>query len=65
MKCFMCLGRGHIASHYPNRCTMILREDGGIEIEEDSDEKSKQPLGEENEDVEYPVTGDLQVTRRL
>ena len=43
---------------------MILRDNGGFETEEDFDEESKQPLGEDNEDVEYPVTGEFLVTRR-
>ena len=47
MKYFKCMGREHIASQCPNRRTMILREDGGFETEEDSDEESKQPLGED------------------
>ena len=25
LQCFKCLGRGHVASQYPNRRTMILR----------------------------------------
>ena len=64
VKCFKCMGRRDIASQCPNRCTMILREDGGFEYEEEAIEESKQPLGEEEEDVEYPVIEDLLVTRR-
>ena len=43
---------------------MILREDGGFETKENSDEESKQPLGEDNEDMEYPITRDLLVNKR-
>ena len=45
---------------------MILREDGGFEFEfeEETNEESKQLLGDEDKDVEYPVTGKLLVTRR-
>ena len=64
VRCFKCLGRGHIASQCPNRRTMILREDGGFEYEEEANEESKQPLGDDDEDVEYLVTGELLVTRR-
>ena len=46
----------HIASQCPNRCTMILREDRGFEFEEEASEESKQPLGDEDEDLEYLVT---------
>ena len=63
-KCFKFIGRWHITSQCPNRRTMILREDEGFESEEETNEKSKQPLGEDNEDVEYPVTGELLMTRR-
>ena len=66
VKCFKCMKRGHIASQCPNRRTMILREDGGFESEDEAIKESKQPLGEEEEeeDVEYPVSGELLVTRR-
>ena len=64
MKCFKCFGRGHIASQCPNRRTMILREDGGFEFEEEASEEFKQLLGDDDEDVEYPVIGEFLVTRR-
>ena len=41
VKCFKCLGRRHIASQCPNKRTMILREDGEVETEGESDEKPK------------------------
>ena len=43
---------------------MILREDGEVKTEEEYDEEPKQSSGEENEEVEYPVTGDLLVARK-
>ena len=60
IKCFKCLGTRYIASQFPNKHTMILREDREVETKEEADEESKQSLGEENEGVEYPVVGDLQ-----
>ena len=64
VKCFKCLGRGHIASQCPNRRTMILREDGEFESKEEAIEEFKKPLGDNDENVEYPVTGEFLVTRR-
>ena len=32
VKCFKCLGTWHIASQCPNKRTMILREDGEVEL---------------------------------
>ena len=65
VRCFKCIGRGHIASQCPNRRTMILREDGGFESKEETNEESKQQLEDEDGDVEYPITGDLLVTMRV
>ena len=39
IKCFKCLGRGHIASQCPNKNTMILRADGEIETEDEEEDK--------------------------
>ena len=41
MRCFKCIGRGHIASQCPNRRTMILREDEGFESEEEAIKECK------------------------
>ncbi|RDX85639.1 hypothetical protein CR513_33137, partial [Mucuna pruriens] len=30
IKCFKCLGKGHVASECPYRCVIIVKEDGGI-----------------------------------
>ena len=63
IKCFKCLGVGHIASQCPNKRVMIMREDGDVEIERKSEEDSVQPL-EDASDIEEPVDGELLVARR-
>ena len=42
---------------------MVLKDDGGIESEGESDDESMPPL-EDASDVEYPVNGELLVARR-
>ncbi|KAL5797688.1 hypothetical protein ACOSQ2_002508 [Xanthoceras sorbifolium] len=63
IKCFKCLGAGHIASQCPNKRVMVLKDDGGIESEGESDGESMPPL-EDAGDFEYPVGGELLVARR-
>ncbi|XP_016730709.2 uncharacterized protein [Gossypium hirsutum] len=63
IKCFKCLGRGHIASQCPNRRTMVLRADGEIETE-DEEEKESESASEVEEDVEQPMEGELLVVKR-
>ncbi|XP_040932065.1 uncharacterized protein [Gossypium hirsutum] len=63
IKCFKCLGRGHIASHCPNRRTMVFRADGEIETE-DEEEKESESASEVEEDVEQPMEGELLVVKR-
>ncbi|KAL5801029.1 hypothetical protein ACOSQ3_032661 [Xanthoceras sorbifolium] len=63
IKCFKCLGAGHIASQCPNKRVMVLKDDGGIESEGESDGESMPPL-EDADDFEYPVGGELLVARR-
>ena len=41
VKCFKCMRREHIASQCPNLRTMILREDGEFESEDEAIEESK------------------------
>ena len=65
VRCFNCLGIRHIASQCLNRYTMILREDGRFEFEEETNEESKQTLGDDEKDVEYPVTRELLMTRKI
>ena len=43
---------------------MILGKDGGFESEEEANEDFKQPLGNDDEGIEYSVTGELLVTRK-
>ncbi|XP_052882237.1 LOW QUALITY PROTEIN: uncharacterized protein LOC108458581 [Gossypium arboreum] len=63
IKCFKCLGRGHIASQCPNRRTMVLRADGEIETE-DEEEKESESASEVEEDMEQPMEGELLVVKR-
>ncbi|GKV05420.1 hypothetical protein SLEP1_g17437 [Rubroshorea leprosula] len=64
IKCFRCLGKGHVASQCPNKQTMILREDGEIETDGESDDESMPPLEDAIDGVEYAVDGELLVTRQ-
>ncbi|KAH9744149.1 hypothetical protein KPL70_003565 [Citrus sinensis] len=64
IKCFKCLGTGHIASQCPNKRVMILRDDDDVETESESDDDPMPPLEDANDGVEYPVDGKLMVARR-
>lgn len=64
IKCFKCLGLGHIASQCPNKRVMIMKGNGDIESESESENESMPPLEDASEDMEYPVKGDLLVIRR-
>ena len=60
MKCFKCHGIGHYANECSNKKLVILLEDGEYESEElqlliDTDEET----------MDYPVKGELLVTRRI
>ncbi|GKU90913.1 hypothetical protein SLEP1_g4857 [Rubroshorea leprosula] len=63
IKCFRCLGRGHIASQCPNKYMMILKKDREIETEGESDDDSMPPLEDADDGMEYAVDGELLVTR--
>ncbi|KAH9649361.1 hypothetical protein KPL70_025949 [Citrus sinensis] len=54
----------HIASQFPNKRAMILRDDGDVETESESDDDPMPPLENANDGVEYPVDGKLMVARR-
>ncbi|KAH9780700.1 hypothetical protein KPL71_008176 [Citrus sinensis] len=56
--------QGHIASQCPNKRVMILRDDGDVETESESDDDPMPPLEDANDGVEYPVDGKLMVARR-
>ena len=65
IKCFRCLGVGHIALQYPNKRTMIARIDGEVETESEGDDDQIPSLEDACDDnVEYPVEGESLVTRR-
>ena len=64
IKCFKCLGRGHIASQCPNKHAMILRSNSDVETESESDDDSVPPSEGECDGEKYPVNGVTLVTRR-
>ena len=64
IKCFKCLGKGHIASQCPNKKTMILLENGGVESES-SCSSSEAPSEEEGLHHVEAEEGDLLMVRRL
>eukprot|EP00256_Glycine_max_P066098 XP_025980693.1 uncharacterized protein LOC112998749 [Glycine max] len=61
IKCFKCLGRGHIASECPTRRTMIMKADGEITSESEISEEEV----EEEEYKEEAMQGDMLMVRRL
>ena len=63
IKCFKCLGRGHIASQCPTKKTMLLKEDG--KIISDSSSESSPSSDEEEYEEEKESEGDLFMIRRM
>ena len=61
--CFKCQGRGHIATQCPNKRVMVMRDNGEIETDNESDYDSMPSL-EAADDEEYAVQGELMVARR-
>jgi hypothetical protein len=66
IKCFKCLGKGHIASQCPNRRVMLRRDNGEVEYESDKSESEKMPplVDCSDEKIAYPVEGEALVIRR-
>uniref|UniRef100_A0A2N9FJK7 CCHC-type domain-containing protein n=1 Tax=Fagus sylvatica TaxID=28930 RepID=A0A2N9FJK7_FAGSY len=66
IKCFKCLGSGHIASQCPNRRVMIMRDNGEVMTESEDDNDGMPELVDASDDdgVVYPVTGESLVARR-
>ena len=64
IKCFKCLGRGHIASQCPNRNVMVVRANGEIESEEEELEDEPKIVSESDEEVEHALDGELLVVKR-
>jgi hypothetical protein len=66
IKCFKCLGSGHIVSQCPNWRVMIMRDNGEVmtESEDDSDEMPELVDTSDDDGVVYPVTGESLVARR-
>ncbi|KAG2411370.1 hypothetical protein I3760_Q007100 [Carya illinoinensis] len=65
IKCFKCLGSGHIASQCPNKRVMIMRDNGEVMTasEDDRDEIPELEDASDDDGVEYPVTGESLVAR--
>lgn len=56
IKCFHCLGVGHIASQCPNKRTMIARANGEVETESDNGDEQMPPLDDAcDREMEYPL----------
>uniref|UniRef100_A0A151UF34 Retrovirus-related Pol polyprotein from transposon 17.6 n=1 Tax=Cajanus cajan TaxID=3821 RepID=A0A151UF34_CAJCA len=66
IKCFKCLGRGHIASQCPNKKVMILRgQDIYTTTSSSSSEDEEEASEEESCEVTYPYNGELLMMRRV
>uniref|UniRef100_A0A2N9FW43 CCHC-type domain-containing protein n=1 Tax=Fagus sylvatica TaxID=28930 RepID=A0A2N9FW43_FAGSY len=67
IKCFKCLGSGHIASQCPNRRVMIMRDNGEVmtESEDDSDGMPELVDASDDDGVVYPMTRPWQFDRKV
>ena len=61
--CFKFQGKGHIGSQCSNKRVMVMRDNGEIETDNESDCDSMPSL-EDDDDEEYAVQGELMVARR-
>ncbi|XP_058005436.1 uncharacterized protein LOC131181399 [Hevea brasiliensis] len=65
IKCFKCLGHGHIALKCPNKRVMVLREaQWELESEDETCEKEENHEACGDEEVEYADVGEMLVVRR-
>ncbi|KAG2411350.1 hypothetical protein I3760_Q009100 [Carya illinoinensis] len=67
IKCFKCLGSGHIASQCPNRRVMIMRDNGEVMTESEDDQDGVPELVDASDDegVIYAVSESLVARRAL
>src|SRR3989441_1949055 len=72
IKCFKCLGHGHIASQCPNRKVMLLTPQGEVESESEEEihveaECNAEAECEESDDEQVlaPECGEVLITRRV
>ncbi|XP_024005017.1 uncharacterized protein LOC112082150 [Eutrema salsugineum] len=59
--CFRCQGRGHMSRECPNQRVLIITPSGDYESQDEQEDDSN----DMDEEVEYPDTGELLVTRRV
>ena len=66
IKCFKCLGLGHIASQCPNKRVMIMKDNAELETASENDSDDMPPLEDVSGDdgKAYAEEGELLFTRR-
>ena len=65
IKCFHCLGFGHVALQCPNKKVMVMKTNNKVEInEKDEGEKMSQLKDVDDVCVEHPVEGEALMVRR-
>ena len=58
IKCFKCLGSGHIPSQCPNKRVMVMQDSGKVMSESDGGEMLELIDANDDDDVEYPAKGE-------